>query len=139
MDPANLDGVVCLCVLSCVRLFATSWTIAHQAPLSKEFSRQEYWNGLPFPTPGDLPNPGIKLCLFHLLCWQADSLPAAPPEKPLRWCCCCQVASVVSDSVRPHRRQPTRLRCPGDSPGKNTGVGCHCLLHRWCYLALKFI
>ena len=42
-------------------------------------------------------------------------------------CCCCQVASVVSDSVRPHRRQPTRLPRPWDSPGKNTGVGCHCL------------
>ena len=38
------------------------------------------------------------------------------------------VTSVVSDSVGPHRRQPTRLHCPGDSPGKNTGVGCHCLL-----------
>ena len=43
-------------------------------------------------------------------------------------CCCCQVASVVSDSVQPHRRQPTRLLCPWDSPGKNTGVGCHFLL-----------
>ena len=43
-------------------------------------------------------------------------------------CCCCEVASVVSDSVRPHRRQPTRLPCPWDSPGKNTGVGCHFLL-----------
>ena len=43
-------------------------------------------------------------------------------------CCCRQVASGVSDSVRPHRRQPTRLLCPWDSPGKNTGVGCHCLL-----------
>ena len=43
-------------------------------------------------------------------------------------CCCCQVASVVSDSVRPHRQQPTRLRCPWDSPGKNPGVGCHFLL-----------
>ena len=43
-------------------------------------------------------------------------------------CCCCCVASVVSDSVRPHRRQPTRLLCPWDSPGKNTGVGCHFLL-----------
>ena len=42
-------------------------------------------------------------------------------------CCCCEVASVVSDSVRPHRRQPTRLLCPWDSPGKNTGVGCHFL------------
>ena len=43
-------------------------------------------------------------------------------------CCCCQVTSVVSDSVRPHRRQPTRLPRPWDSPGKNTGVGCHFLL-----------
>ena len=44
-------------------------------------------------------------------------------------CCCCCVASVVSDSVRPHRRQPTRLPRPWDSPGKNTRVGCHFLLH----------
>ena len=43
-------------------------------------------------------------------------------------CCCCCVASVVSDSVRPHRRQRTRLRRPWDSPGMNTGVGCHFLL-----------
>ena len=43
-------------------------------------------------------------------------------------CCCCQGASVVSDSVGPHRRQPTRLPRPWDSPGKNTGVGCHFLL-----------
>ena len=44
-------------------------------------------------------------------------------------CCCCCVTSVVSNSVKPHRRQPTRLPCPWDSPGKNTGVGCHFLLH----------
>ena len=43
-------------------------------------------------------------------------------------CCCCWVASVVSDSVRPHRRQPTRLPRPWDPPGKNTGMGFHCLL-----------
>ena len=43
-------------------------------------------------------------------------------------CCCCCIASVVSDSVRPHRRQPTRLPRPWDSPGKNTGMGCHFLL-----------
>ena len=43
-------------------------------------------------------------------------------------CCCCLVTSVVSDSVQPHRRQPTRLPCPWDSPGKNTGVGCNFLL-----------
>ena len=49
---------VCACVLSHVRLFAVAWT--HQAPLSMEFSKQEYWSWLPYPTPGDLPNPGIK-------------------------------------------------------------------------------
>ena len=46
--------------LSRVRLFATPWTVAHQAPPSMGFSRQEYWGGLPFPSPGDLPNPGIE-------------------------------------------------------------------------------
>ena len=47
-------------LLSRVRLFATPWTVAYQAPQSMEFSRQEYWSGLPFPSPGDLPNPGIE-------------------------------------------------------------------------------
>ena len=46
--------------LNSVRLFVTPWTVARQAPLSMEFSRQEYWSGLPFPSPGDLPNPGLK-------------------------------------------------------------------------------
>ena len=46
--------------LSCVRLFATPWIVAYQAPLSMGFSRQEYWSGLPFPSPGELPDPGIK-------------------------------------------------------------------------------
>ena len=54
---------LCVCVqsLSCVPLFATPWTVACQAPLSMEFYRQEYWRGQPFPTPGKVPNPGIKL------------------------------------------------------------------------------
>ena len=46
--------------LSCVQLFATTWTVACQVPLSMGFSRQENWSGLPFPSPGDLPDPGIK-------------------------------------------------------------------------------
>jgi len=46
--------------LSHVRLFVTLWTVAYQAPLSMGFSRQEYWSGVPFPSPGDLPNPGIE-------------------------------------------------------------------------------
>ena len=62
--------------LSHVRLFATPWTVAHQAPTSMEFSRQEYWNGLPFPSPGDLPDPGIKTGSPGL---QADVLPFEPP------------------------------------------------------------
>ena len=53
---------MCVCIqsLSCVPLFATPWAKALEAPLSMEFSRQEYWSGLPFPPPGDLPNPRIK-------------------------------------------------------------------------------
>ena len=47
-------------LLSCVQLFVTPWTVAHQAPPSMEFSRQEHWSGLPFPSPGDLPDPGIE-------------------------------------------------------------------------------
>ena len=58
--------------LSRVRLFATLCTVAYQSPQSMEFSRQEHWNGLPFPSPGDLPNPGIESRAPAL---QADSLP----------------------------------------------------------------
>ena len=65
-----------------VQLFATPWTIAHQAPLSMGFSKQEYWSGFPCPPPGDLPNPGIKPHLLGLLHWQTGSLPLAPPGKP---------------------------------------------------------
>ena len=60
---ANDQGSsVCVCAqwLNCVRFFVTPWTVAHQAPLSMEFSRQEYWSGLPFPSPGELPDPGIE-------------------------------------------------------------------------------
>ena len=62
--------------LSHVRLFATPWTVAYQASTSMIFSRQEYWNGLPFPSPEDLPNPGIKPRSPTL---EADSLTSEPP------------------------------------------------------------
>ena len=61
-------------VLGPVWLFATPWTVAHQAPLSMGFSRQEYWSGLPFPSPGDLPNPGIEPASLASPALQADSL-----------------------------------------------------------------
>ena len=65
--------------LSRVGLFVTPWTVAHQAPPSMGFSRQEYWSGLPFPSPGDLPDPGIEPRSRAL---QADSLPVESPGKP---------------------------------------------------------
>ena len=71
---------VCVCVCMCVccrfshvRLFATPWTAAGQVPLSMEFSRQEYWSGLPFPSPGDLPHPGMEP---RSPAQQANSLPS---------------------------------------------------------------
>ena len=73
---------VCFCVhahvLSCVQLFAATYIVALQAPLSMEFSRQEYWSGLPSPTPGDLPSPGIEP---RSPTFQADALPSEPPGK----------------------------------------------------------
>ena len=65
-------------LLSHVWLFATPWTIAYQVPPSMGFSRQEYWGGLPFPSPGDLPNPGIEPGSPPL---KADTLPSEPPGK----------------------------------------------------------
>ena len=87
--------------LSRAQLLATPWTAAYQAPLSMGFSRQEYWSGVPLPSPIE------SSCYCY---------------------CYCYVISVVSNSVQPHRRQPPRLCRPWDSPGKNTGVGCHFLL-----------
>ena len=86
----------------------------------------------------------LSLCLFQislrLQWWLNPQIKARQPMqtlqgdalKPVLWSltCCCQVASVVSDSVWPYRQQPTRLLHPWESPGKNTGVGCHFLLQR---------
>ena len=61
-----------------VQLFVTLWTVAHHAPLSVEFSKKEYWSGLLFPSPGDLPDPRIE---HRSPALQADSLPCKPPRK----------------------------------------------------------
>ena len=61
-----------VCVPSHTQLFVTPWTAAHQAPLSTEFSRQEYWSGLPLPPPGDLPDPGIDQASLTAPHWQVD-------------------------------------------------------------------
>ena len=89
----NVTFIISLCALlcmipnlccahsqGCVHLFATPWTVACQAPLSMEFSRQKYWSGLPFPSPGDLPNPGIKPVSPALA---GRFFTAEPPGKPI--------------------------------------------------------
>ena len=62
--------------------FATPWTVAHQAPLSMGFSRQEYWSGLPCPAPGDLPDPGIELTSLGSPALGGGFLTTAPPGRP---------------------------------------------------------
>ena len=83
--------------LSRVRLFATPWTVAHQAPPSMVFSRQEYWSGLPFPSAGDLPDPGIEP---GSPASRADALTSEPP------------GSSIQPSVGP------RVTCTGHRPTK---------------------
>ena len=71
--------------VSCsVRLFATPWTIVHLAPLSMEFSKQEYWSELPFPFPGDLPDPGIKLAFPALAGRVFTTVPQGKPVEKSR-------------------------------------------------------
>ena len=95
----------------------TPGTVAHQAPLSMGFSRQEYWSGLPFPSPKDLPDPRIKPSSPAL----AGGFFTAEPTAVL-------ILSVMSNSLQPYGLYPTRLLCSWDSPGKNTGLCCHALL-----------
>ena len=66
----------------CARLFAKPWTVACWAPLSMAFSRQEYWSGLPFPSPGIFPTQSLNPCLLHLLHRQADALPLSHQARP---------------------------------------------------------
>ena len=89
-----------LSFFSHVQLLKTPWTVARQAPLSMGFSRQEYWSGLPVPSPGDLSDPGIKPRSPTL---QADSLPPEPPGKPhLRLCNCRTLCSLWVEECIPH-------------------------------------
>ena len=66
------------------QLFATPWTVAHQAPLSMGFSRQGYWSGCHFPLQGIFPTQGLNPCLLHLLHWQAGALPPGHLGNPLK-------------------------------------------------------
>ena len=103
-------------LLSCAWLFVTPWTVAGQALLSMEFSRQEYWSGQWIPSPGYLLDPGIKPSSLVL---QTVSLPSDPLV--------CLVAQLCLTLCNPVDCSPPGS-CPWDSPGKSTGVGCHALL-----------
>ena len=80
---SNLNMCVCAGMLSCVLLFATPWTIVHQASLSMEFSRQENWSGLSFPSPWDLPNPDIEPASLVSSTLASGFFTTVPPEKSL--------------------------------------------------------
>ena len=98
-------------LLSRVRLFATPWTVAYEAPPSMEFSRQEYWSGLSFPSPGDLPHPRIEPGSPSL---QADALTIwATREAPSIYCCCCWVTSVCPTLCDPIDGSPPGSPVPG--------------------------
>ena len=71
-----------VCALSRVQLFVAPWAVAHQAPLSMEFSRQEYWSGLSFPTPGDLPDPGVEPESLSSCALAGGFFTTVPPWKP---------------------------------------------------------
>ena len=81
--PIHTHIYVCMCVCSVAQLCATPWTLAHQAPLSMEFSRQEYWSGLPFHTSEDLLDPGIKSTLLASPAWTGGLFTTVPPGKPI--------------------------------------------------------
>ena len=87
--------------LSRVQLFATLWTVAYKAPQSMGFSRQEYWSGLPFPSPGDLSDPGIEPRSPAL---QADTLPSEPPGNVTQSTGSQRVRQDLSDPVCIHKR-----------------------------------
>ena len=79
MEHIIWNNCYCLVTKLCLTLFATPWTTTHQAPLFMGFPKQEYWNGLPFPFPGDIPDSGVKP---RSLALPADSLPSEPPGNP---------------------------------------------------------
>ena len=85
-----------MCLFSSVQLFAIPWTVAHQAPLSMGFSRQEYWSEFPFPSPGDLPNPGIKPMSLMSPAF-AGGFPVAPPGKPPFLYGCALIPVLLTD------------------------------------------
>ena len=119
-----LCGCMCVhaCTLSLIQLFVTPWTGAHQAPLSMEFSRQEYWSGVPCPPPGDLPDSGIETLSSCVSSVASESLTTSPPGKPWRFSCSSLIqihdfigTSIWEDIISIVQRSEGGSRvCPGE-------------------------
>ena len=121
---------VCVCVLNCVQLFATPWTVACQAPLSMGFPRQEYWSGLRFPPPRDLPNPGNELRSPAL---QADSLPLSHQGRSeprvaavevCRFIQSCRVTITIPDGLWTRRSGEFSWRTFAKIKAPDEGISC---------------
>ena len=109
---------MCGQLLSRVRLFVTTWAVARQSPLSMQFSRQEYWSMLPFPPPGDLPNPGIEPTSLVVPVLAGGFFTTEPPGKP------CYDTSIWNFLELPHEvfwgdYAPLNAKRYGDIPGRN--------------------
>ena len=121
--------------LSCVWLFATPWTVAYQTPLSMGFSRQDYWRGLPFPSPGDLPNPektyySEKAMATHssTLAWKIPWMEGPGGLQSMgslgvghNWA---TSLSLFTFMYWRRKWQPTPVFLPGESQGQGSLVGC---------------
>ena len=110
-------STMCVYVCVCASHSVVSDSLLPQGPVGFlcPLCRQEYWSRLPFPSPGDLPNPGIEP---KWPAWKADSLPSEPPGKPQLYISSVQFShSVLSDSLRPHESQHARPPCPSPTPG----------------------
>ena len=117
---------------SLVCLFVTLWTVPHQSPLFMEISRQEYWSGLPWPPPGDLPHLGIELTSLRSPALTGGFFTTEPPGKPniyqfssVQFSC-----SVMSDSLQSRGLKHARLPCQSPTPGACSNS---CPSSQWCH------
>ena len=116
-----------------VQLFVILWTVAHQALLFIGFSRQEYWDGMPFPPPGNLPDLGIESMSLISLVLAGRSLPLEPSGKTFMYPD--QISrSVMSDSLWPHELQHARPPCPSPTSGVHSDSRPS---SQWCHPAIS--
>ena len=120
--PPYMPACCLLSHFSCVQLFATLWTVAHQAPLSMGFSRQEYWDGLPFPSLGNLPNPGIETISFMSPALAGGFFTTKLPGKPDHLPTSCEICMQINKQ----QLEPGMEQWTGFKLGKEHAKGVYC-------------